>query len=416
MSTSDDTLMLQTPFHRRVAAACELNCWGDWKGYTTPSAYTDVELEYFAVRNTTGVFDLSPMNKYRITGPDAEAYLNRLVTRDVSRIAVGRVGYTVWCDEAGQVLDDGTVFHLGDNDYRLCAWARALDWLLCSALGFDVQIEDETAGVAALAVQGPTSCANLRNMGLAGLEHLKPFGMLQFDFQGEPLLVSRTGFTGDLGYELWIAPPAAEALWDALFGAAGFNMIKPFGMQALDLARIEAGFIQAGVDFVPAQNAVRPGRSRSPFELGLGWLVDFDKPVFNGRRALFGVARDLRSRIGAEARLRASEEMFAKAFHASTTAMSVTSVEDGRFLDANDAFLQLTGYRRDEIIGRSSTALGMYRYPAQRSHMKELVAQTGTVRDLEIVVCNRHGGDRTVLFSADTIVVGAEPCLLSQAR
>ncbi len=284
--SSDDRMMLQTPFHARIAEACELNSWGDWKGYTTPDAYTDVELEYFAVRNTTGVFDLSPMNKYRVTGPDAEAYLNRLVTRDVSKIAVGRVGYAVWCNDQGQVLDDGTIFHLADNDYRLCAWARALDWLLCSAMGFDVRIEDETADVAALAVQGPTSCANLQAMGLAGLETLKPYGLREFEFQGGALLVSRTGFTGDLGYELWIAPDRAEALWDTLFASAGYNMIKPFGTHALELARIEAGFIQAGVDFVPAQNVVRPGRSRSPFELGLGWLVDLDKPVFNGRKAL----------------------------------------------------------------------------------------------------------------------------------
>lgn len=286
MSTSDDTMMLQTPFHSRVAAACELNCWGDWKGYSTPNAYTDVELEYFAIRSTTGVFDLSPMNKYRITGPDAEAYLNRLVTRNVAKIGVDRVGYAVWCDGEGQVLDDGTIFRLGERDYRLCAWARALDWLLCSALGFDVTIEDETARVAALAVQGPTSCANLMAMGLADLDTLKPFGMMHFDFAGHSLTVSRTGFTGDLGYELWIDPVAAEALWDALFDAADYNLIKPVGTHALDLARVEAGFLQAGVDFVPAQNAVRPGRSRSPFELGLGWLVDFDKPVFNGRRAL----------------------------------------------------------------------------------------------------------------------------------
>jgi glycine cleavage system T protein (aminomethyltransferase) len=283
---SDETMMLQTPFHSRVAAACELNCWGDWKGYTTPNAYADVELEYFAVRNTTGVFDLSPMNKYRISGPDAEAYLNRLVTRDVSKINVGRVGYTVWCNEEGQALDDGTIFHLGENDYRLCAWARALDWLLCCAMGFDVQIEDETADVAALAVQGPTSCANLRNMGLVGLESLKPFGLMTFDFNGSELMVSRTGFTGDLGYELWIAPEHAEALWDALFASTDYNMIKPIGMDALEVLRIEAGFLQAGVDFVPAQNVVRPGRSRSPLELGMDWLVDMDKPVFNGRRAL----------------------------------------------------------------------------------------------------------------------------------
>ena len=141
---SDQTMMLRTPFHSRVAAACEFNDWGSWKGYTTPRAYNDVELEYFAIRNTAAVFDLSPMNKYRVTGPDAEAYLNRLVTRDVRKIRVGRVGYTVWCNDAGQVMDDGTIFHLGDNDYRICAYARAVDWLHWSALGFDVEIVDES--------------------------------------------------------------------------------------------------------------------------------------------------------------------------------------------------------------------------------------------------------------------------------
>jgi len=279
-------MMLTTPFHSRIAAACELNCWGDWMGYTTPNAYTDVELEYFAVRNAAGVFDLTPMNKYRITGTDAEAYLNRLVTRDVSKIGVGRVGYTVWCDEAGQVMDDGTIFHLAENDYRICAYARATDWLHWSALGFDVTIEDETAEVAALAVQGPTSCAALTAMGLVGLDQLKPFGLTEFDFEGEPLVVSRTGFTGDLGYELWIAPHKAEALWDRLFESGEPYLIKPFGTHALEMARIEAGFLQAGVDFMPAEEVVRNGRSRSPFELGLGWLVDMDKSVFNGRRAL----------------------------------------------------------------------------------------------------------------------------------
>ena len=202
---SDRTMMLRTPFHSRVAAACELNDWGSWKGYTTPRAYSDVELEYFAIRNAAGVFDLSPMNKYRVTGPDAEAYLNRLVTRDVRKVRVGRVGYTVWCNDAGQVMDDGTIFHLGDNDYRICAYARAVDWLHWSVLGFDVEIVDESDEVAALAVQGPTSCAALLAMGLAGLEQLKPFGITSFPFEGETLTVSRTGFTGDLGYELWIA-------------------------------------------------------------------------------------------------------------------------------------------------------------------------------------------------------------------
>lgn len=292
MANSTEPMVLETPFHSRVAAACATNDWGMWMGYTTPNTYFDMELEYFAVRSTTGVLDLSPMHKYRITGADAEEYLNRLVTRNVSKIGVNRVGYTVWCDDAGQVMDDGTIFHLGENDYRLCAYARMTDWLSWSAVGFDVEITDESDEVAALAVQGPTSCASLKAMGLQGLDTLKPFGMAWFEFAGHTLMVSRTGFTGDLGYELWIDASAAEALWDAIFAAGEPYLIRPFGAHALELARIEAGFLQAGVDFVPAEDTVRPGRSRSPFELGLDWLVDLDKPVFNGRQALLKEKRE----------------------------------------------------------------------------------------------------------------------------
>ena len=286
MRPHDETMLLDTPFASRVKALCELEQWEAWKGYVTPAAYDDIELEYFAVRNATGVFDLSPMTKYRISGADAQALLNRVMTRDVRKIAPGRVGYTVWCNDSGMVLDDGTLFHLAQNDYRLCAQERCLDWLRWSALGLNVAISDETAEVAALAVQGPTSCAALLAMGLDGLEKLKPFGLAGFDFGGAELLVSRTGFTGDLGYELWVEPNRAEALWDALFEAGCDYLIRPMGSAALDLARIEAGFIQAGVDFVPAEQVLRHGRGRSPFELGLDWLVDFKKGPFTGRNAL----------------------------------------------------------------------------------------------------------------------------------
>ncbi|MCH7671029.1 MAG: aminomethyl transferase family protein [Proteobacteria bacterium] len=286
MRQHDETMLLQTPFHSRIAKACELNQWDDWMGYTTPHAYTEVEQEYFAIRNSTGVFDLTPMMKYRITGPDAEAFLNKLLTRDIRKIDVGRVAYAVWCDDAGQVMDDGTVFHLGENDYRLCAYNRVMDWMMWSAMGFDVTLEDETADVAALAVQGPTSCSVLKAMGFEGIENLKAFGIRTYAFDGVILMVSRTGFTGDLGYELWVDPDQAELLWDRLFDAGKNFGIRAIGGAALELARIEAGFLQAGIDFVAAEQAVRMGRSRSPFELGLGWLVSFDKPIFNGRRAL----------------------------------------------------------------------------------------------------------------------------------
>ncbi len=286
MNPHSEIRLLETPFATRVRAACEVGQWEDWKGYITPVAYEDVELEYFAVRNSTGVFDLSPMTKYRIAGADAQAFLNRVMTRDVRRLAPGRVGYTVWCNDAGTVLDDGTLFHLGEGEYRLCAQERCLDWLEWSAVGLNVAIADETADVAALAVQGPTSCAALKAMGLEGLENLKPFGLTRFDFAGAELLVSRTGFTGDLGYELWVAPERAEALWDTLFEAGRDRLVRPMGTAALELARIEAGFVQAGVDFVPAEQVLRHGRGRSPFELGLGWLVDFGKGPFTGRNAL----------------------------------------------------------------------------------------------------------------------------------
>ncbi|MBT7339499.1 MAG: aminomethyl transferase family protein [Halieaceae bacterium] len=286
ITSSRDIMLLPTPFHSRVEAMCDMNDWGNWMGYTTPNAYFDVELEYFAIRSTTGVFDLSPMNKYRITGPDAEAYLNRMVTRNVSKLGINRVGYAVWCNDAGQVMDDGTIFRLGEQDFRLCSYQRADDWLAWCTLGFDVTITNESEDLAGLAVQGPTSCTILTLLGCTGLDELKPFGIAHFTFEDAPMMVSRTGFTGDLGYEVWVAPAQAEALWDQLFEHGREYLIKPIGSYALDMARIEAGFIQAHVDFVPAEEVVRNGRTRSPFELGLEWLVDFSKPLFNGRSAL----------------------------------------------------------------------------------------------------------------------------------
>ena len=277
---------LKTPFHARMAALDTLNEWHEWKGYTTPDALYCAETEYFAIRNSTGVFDLTPMTKYRIKGPDALAYLNRLVTRDMAKIKPGRVAYAVWCDDRGQVIDDGTIFHLRDGEYRLCSQERHYDWLLTNAIGFDVSITEETAEVAALAVQGPTSFAVLSDMGLDGVGELKPFGLTHVDFEGTELMVSRTGFTGDLGYELWIEPGKAEALWDALFDAGKLHGIRPIGVHALEMARVEAGYLAAYQDFLPAKATVRTGRTRSPLELGLDWLVDFSKPNFNGRRAL----------------------------------------------------------------------------------------------------------------------------------
>ena len=236
-----------TPFHHRAKPYNKLEEWGRWKDYLAANAYFDVSLEYFACRNSCSVFDITPMTKHMITGPDALPFLNRLVTRDVKKIKPGRVGYSVWCDENGQVIDDGTIFHLREGQYRLCSQEAQIDWLLTCAIGFDVNIHEDTHEVAGLALQGPTSCAVLKRMGLTGIETLTPFGIRHFPFEGGELMVSRTGYTGDLGYELWVDNSRAELLWDQLFAAGQLHGIRPMGSAALELVRIEAGFILAGV-------------------------------------------------------------------------------------------------------------------------------------------------------------------------
>ncbi|MDZ4729391.1 MAG: aminomethyltransferase family protein [Xanthomonadales bacterium] len=280
------TKVFPSPFHAKQANWNDMQVWSRWADYLSVPEYTSSTKEYFASRNTCGVFDLTPMIKHRIIGPDALPFLNRLVTRDVAKIKPGRVGYAVWCDDEGQVIDDGTIFHLREGVYRLCSQERQIDWLMINKPGFDVDILDDTHDVVALAAQGPTSCAILKRMGLTGIENLTPFGIDYFDLGGAELMVSRTGYTGDLGYELWIDAEHAELLWDRLFEAGRDHGIMPLGSLALNLLRIEAGFILGGKDFAPAMQTVRPGHTRSPFELGLGWLVDFNKANFNGRRAL----------------------------------------------------------------------------------------------------------------------------------
>lgn len=278
--------LLPTPFHPRTSEANRLNAWGAWGGYTTALAYEDEAMEYTAIRNQASLYDLSPMVKYRITGREAAAFLNRLTLRNAASLAVGAVHYTAWCDDAGHILDDGTLFRHAPDDFLLCCQERHLPWLLDSATGYDVQIGEITEAVAALSLQGPTSAAVLRAAGVAAVETLRPFRLTRTTLAGIPLTVSRTGFTGDLGYELWTTPDRALDLWDALMAAGAPQGLRPIGTNALNLARIEAGFLIAGMDFVPADIAVRADRARSPFELGLDWMIDWDKGHFTGRRAL----------------------------------------------------------------------------------------------------------------------------------
>lgn len=282
-------VLQHSPFHARLEEHCLIKNWMSWNGYQTPRVLDTLAAEYFAIRSSCSVMDLTPMEKYRISGPDALVFLNRLVTRDISGLKPNRVTYVVWCNDDGKVLDDGTIFHLGEGEYRLCAQHHQLDWLIISSLGLDVHIEEETHAVAALSVQGPTACSVLMAAGFDGIDQLKPFGITRMQVRGFEVMVSRTGFTGDLGYELWTQPGNALPLWDTIFEVKqrGLYDIRTIGLGALEMVRIEAGFIMPGDDFNTAETVVRAGHDRSPFELGLGWVVDLDKGgYFTGKKAL----------------------------------------------------------------------------------------------------------------------------------
>ena len=296
--------LLRTPFHERQREYSQLDSFVPWAGYTTVDVFTNVEQEYFAVRNASSLYDLTPMVKYRIAGKDALRFLNRLVTRDIRKLAPGKVAYAVWCDDAGKLIDDGTVFCLGPDEYRICTAERQLDWFRASAIGYDVEIREVTEEVAALAVQGPTSAKLLKAVGLSGIDRLKPFEHGEFTMPrsggGEPIamMVSRTGFTGDLGYELWMQPADAESVWDALMEFGRTRAVRPIGSKALNMVRIEAGFVLPNLDFVSAAHTLYLGTERSPIELGLAWLVDYKKGHFTGRRALLAeVARGPRRQL-----------------------------------------------------------------------------------------------------------------------
>ena len=277
----------KTPFHSRTSLASRTNKWYGWNGYTVPTEYSTTELEYTAARNGTSVMDLTPMGKYEIIGSDAHHFVDYLVTRDLSEMQDNTVAYIIWCNEDGKVIDDGTIFKFTSEKFMLCCAVKILNWLNDSAEGFDVSIKDTTDTIAALAIQGPTSCSTLKNYGAQDLETLKPFEMKEFKIDGYDVLVSRTGFTGDLGYELWTDPDNAESMWDSVFESGSLLKIRPFGMQALEMTRIEAGFIQTNTDFMAAEEALRPVRMRSPYEIGMGWLVHLNKKnYFVGKRAL----------------------------------------------------------------------------------------------------------------------------------
>ncbi len=276
-----------TPFYPRTSELCISHSWLEWSGYLAANMYELHHLrEYWAVRTSAALFDISPLYKYHIEGPHALKFLNRLVTRDVSKCAIGQVLYTPWCDEHGQIIDDGTLARLDQNHYRLTAADPSLRWLQDNALGLDVHIEDVTDSIAALALQGPLSREVLNAVLDSPISDLAYYRLRSAQLAGRPVTISRTGYTGDLGYELWLQPEDATVIWDALVEAGRPLKLRAAGQLALDLARIEAGLLLVATDFVSAKKTSFAVQKSTPYELGLGWAVKLEKGPFIGREAL----------------------------------------------------------------------------------------------------------------------------------
>jgi aminomethyltransferase len=276
-----------TAFHERTLALCESLNFKEWSGYYTVGAYEMThEHEYNAIRNSCALIDVTPLFKYRVTGPDATRLVNRVIARDIHKVAVDQVIYCCWCDSAGKVIDDGTITRLGENDYRWTAADPSLRWFQQNALGLDVHIEDISEKVAALALQGPTSGKLLKAVADANIAGLKYFRVVHGKIAGVPVDISRTGYTGDLGFELWIPWKNAIKVFDELMNKGRPFDIHPAGMVALDIARIEAGLILIEVDYISSKRALIEPQRYTPGEIGLGKLVDLKKENFVGRDAL----------------------------------------------------------------------------------------------------------------------------------
>ena len=276
-----------TALHERTFALCESLNYREWSGYYTVSAYeSHHEHEYNAIRNASALIDVSPLFKYMVTGPDAARLVDRLITRDVAKMSVGQVYYTPWCDEHGKVIDDGTVSRLGEQTFRWTAADPSLRWFRQNAAGMNVQIEDVSEAVAAIALQGPTSAKLLRAVARADIDRLKYFRVIGGTIDGVDVDISRTGYTGDLGYEIWMPAERALTVWDALMDGGRPFDAKPAGMLALDVARIEAGLLLIEVDFFSSRKAMIASQMYTPSELGMSRLVSLDKGRFIGQRAL----------------------------------------------------------------------------------------------------------------------------------
>jgi aminomethyltransferase len=276
-----------TAFHERTLALCESLNYREWSGYYTVSVYEmHHEHEYNAIRNSAALIDISPLFKYKVTGKDATKFVNRVISRDINKVAIDQVIYCCWCDPEGKVIDDGTITRLAENEYRWTAADPSLRWFRQNALGLSVRIEDITEQVAALALQGPTSGRLLNAVTEANITDLKYFRATHGKIAGVNVDISRTGYTGDLGFEIWMPWRDAVKVWDELTSKGKAFDIHPAGMIALDIARIEAGLILIEVDYTSSKKALIDAQKFSPAEIGLGKLVDLKKETFVGREAL----------------------------------------------------------------------------------------------------------------------------------
>jgi len=276
-----------TPFYPRTSLLCKSMQWRYWSGYFVPSSYeVHHDVEYYAIRNSAALIDISPLFKYDVRGPDAMRLMDRVVTKNVRKCAIGQVIYTAWCDEHGKTMQDGTIFRMADDYFRVNAADPTFRWLHLNAVGMDVQIEDVSNKVAALALQGPLSREILQQLIHGSIQELKFFRLAHEIIEGIPVTISRTGYTGDLGYEIWVATEDAVSLYDILMAVGKAYGITPAGNLALDISRVEAGFILIEVDYISSEKAIIESQRYSPFEIGLGWTVNLDKENFVGKKQL----------------------------------------------------------------------------------------------------------------------------------
>ena len=282
-----ETQLKLSPFFDRTSQLNESQEWRRWSGYLSATNYELThDNEYFAIRTKAALLDITPLYKYLIQGPDTQRFLDRLVTRNINICKVGQVMYTPWCDEDGKVIDDGTVQRLSERKFRITSAEPNLEWLDYNASGMDLTISDDSVTTAALALQGPNSREILNAVSSESLDSLKFFWMMDTMFNDIPVSISRTGYTGDLGYEIWMDPNDALFIWDLLLEKGKHYGITPTGLQALDIARIEAGLILLDVDYISSRHAIVESRKSSPYELGLGWAVKMKKKYFIGKQAL----------------------------------------------------------------------------------------------------------------------------------